>query len=148
VVFLETILIKIMTMALGGGANQTVMVQMSMPWDTGKAKAKERAMVGTTVVLVKAMAREATKVRAITKVVTKEVTKAKVKAKETIRAAEVLISRETPRALLSLSAIAIIADCEVAQAGTAHQQGANMRTMGPVENAESMGIWRRYATSS
>ena len=40
-----------MTMVLGGGTNQTIMVQMSMPWDTGKAKAKERAMVGTTVVV-------------------------------------------------------------------------------------------------
>ena len=82
----------------------------------------------------------------IAKEVTKEVTKAK--AKEKIRAAEVSISRETPRALLSLSVIAIIVDCEATQAGTAHQLGANMRTMGPVENAESMGTRWRYAPSS
>ena len=105
-------------------------------------------MVDTTVVLVKAMAREATKAEAIAKEVTKEVTKAKAKAKEKVRAAEVSISRETPRALLSLSAIAISVDCEVAQAGTARQQAANMRTMGPVGNAEWMGIRWRHAPSN
>ena len=100
--------------------------------------------VDTTMVMVKAMAREATKAKAIAKAVTK----VNVKVKAKIRAAEVSISRETPRALLSLSVIAIIAYCEVAQAGTAHQQGANMRTMGPVGNAESMGIRWRYAPRS
>ena len=84
---------KPMTMALGGVANQTIMTQTSMPWDTGKATAREKAMVDTAVVMVKAMAREATKANAIAREFTKEVTKVKAKAKGKIRAAEVSTSR-------------------------------------------------------
>ena len=126
------------TMVLGGGANQTIIVQKSMPWDTGKAKAKEKAMVDTAVVMVRAMAREATKAKAIAKEVTKEVAKAK--AKEKIRAAEVSISRETPLVSQSLSVIATTVDYEVIPAGTAQMQAVNMRIMGPVANAEFTGI--------
>jgi len=119
-------------MVLGGGANHVIKAQKSMPWDTGKAKAKEKAMVDTAVVMVRAIAREATKAKAITTEVTKEVTKAKAKAKEKIRAAEVSISRETPLASRSLSAIDTTVDYEVIPAGTAQMQAVNMRTMGPV----------------
>ena len=61
----------------------------------GKGKGKGKS---TAVVMVRAMAREATKAKAIAREVTKEVTKAKAKAKGQIRAAEVSTSREMPQA--------------------------------------------------
>ena len=94
------------TTVLGGGANQTTIAQKSMPWDTGNANAKEKTMVDMAVAMVNAMAREATKAKAIAREVAedlvaplaKEVTKAKAKAKGKIRAAEVSTSKEMPQA--------------------------------------------------
>ena len=49
VVFQEMIIMVhmriIMTMVLGGGANQNIMAQTSMPWDTEKAQAKGEAWI-------------------------------------------------------------------------------------------------------
>ena len=93
-------------MALDGGTGQTITVQKSMPWGMEKAKAKEKSVVDMVVAIAKAMAREATKVKAMAREamvdlvapLVREATKVKAKARGRIRAAGVQTSNEIQQA--------------------------------------------------